>query len=66
MPTEPSVAIRGDVAYPIEQLKPFGIGTQALRTARRGGLPVRRLGRRSYVLGEDLIAYLKEHAKVVS
>lgn len=59
------VEIRADVAYDLAQVKKFGLGTAALRTARRRGLVVRRIGRRSFVLGRDLLAYLEEHATVV-
>ena len=53
------VTIRRGEAYSLSQLKAFGLGTAALRTARRRGLLVRRIGRRSVVLGEDLLAYIR-------
>lgn len=62
---EPGV-IRADAAYSLEQVKArLGLGTAALRTARRKGLAVRRIGRKSFVLGRDLLQYLDEHAVVV-
>ncbi len=52
--------IRADCAYPLEDFKPrTGMGVAALRTARRNGLIVRRVGRRAFVLGRDFIAYLE-------
>lgn len=58
--------LHADVAYSLAQVKSrFGLGTAALRTARRRGLLVRRVGRRSFVLGRDLITYLEQHATVV-
>lgn len=59
------VEIRSDAAYDLATVKKLGLGTAALRTARRKGLTVRRIGRRSFVLGRDLLAYLDEHAAVV-
>lgn len=35
----------------------LGLGSYALREARRRGLPVRKIGRRSYVLGKDILAF---------
>jgi hypothetical protein len=61
----PGVEIRADVAYDLAQVKKLGLGTAALRTARRRGLVVRRIGRRSFVLGRDLLAYLEAHATIV-
>ena len=43
----------------------LGIGKAALRKARREGLIVRRIGRKSFVLGEDLIAWVKRSARSV-
>jgi hypothetical protein len=34
------------------------LGTAAMRSARRKGLPVRQIGSRGYVLGSDLIEYI--------
>ena len=39
-----------------ERLK---LGQHALRQARRAGLPVRRIGRRGYVLGSDVLAFVE-------
>lgn len=62
---EPGV-IREDCAYSLEQVKArLGLGTAAIRTARRKGLIVRRVGRKSFVLGADLLEYIREHANIV-
>jgi len=55
--------VRADSLYTLEELsRRLGLGTAALRTARRSGLVVRRIGRRSYVLGRDLIDYVDRNA----
>ncbi len=59
------IEIRSDAIYDLAALKEKGWGTQALRTARRRGLTVRRSGRKSWVFGRDLLAYLETHATVV-
>ena len=62
---EPGV-IRADCAYDLSQVRTrLGLGTAAIRTARRKGLVVRRVGRKSFILGRDIIAYLDEHAAIV-
>jgi len=43
----------------------LGLGVHALRSARRNGLKVRRLGRRSYVLGKDLMDYIEKQGRLV-
>jgi hypothetical protein len=43
----------------------LGLGKAALRKARREGLVVRRVGRKSFILGEDLIAWVKRSAPTV-
>jgi len=63
----PGGVISADHAYSLEQVKSrLGLGTAAIRTARRKGLIVRKIGRRSFVMGRDLLQYLDEHAKIVS
>jgi hypothetical protein len=37
----------------------LGLGPTALRTARRQGLKVRKIGRMKFVLGRDLAAFLE-------
>lgn len=44
--------------YPLQVFGEYtGLSTAALRTARRGGLRVLRIGNRGYVLGSDFIDY---------
>ncbi len=58
--------ITRDAAYTLDELNArLGVGKGALRQARRQGLAVRRIGRRSYVLGKDVIDWLERTAKVV-
>lgn len=48
------------VLYRADELKGrMGWSDAALRAARRRGLVVRREGKRAYVLGEDVITYIK-------
>jgi hypothetical protein len=62
---EPGV-IRADCAYDLQQVKArLGLGTAAIRTARRKGLTVRRVGRKSFILGADILAYIQDHANIV-
>jgi hypothetical protein len=57
--------IEGDHLYTLEEIKNrLRLGKAALRTARRRGLLVRRIGRRGYVLGKDVIAYVEASATV--
>lgn len=56
----PDVAgeIHADGMYTLAEIRArLGLGTYALREARRNGLPVRKIGRRCYVLGKDILAY---------
>jgi len=43
----------------------LGLGKTALRTARRQGLIVKRIGRRGYVRGADLLAWFDRAAQDV-
>jgi hypothetical protein len=53
--------ISADQVLTLEAVKAeLGLGAAALREARRKGLRVRRIGRRGYVFGEDLIAFLRD------
>ncbi len=50
--------ISADGMYTLAEIRArLGLGTYALREARRHGLPVRKIGRRSYVLGKDVLAF---------
>jgi len=40
----------------------LGLGRHAMREARRKGLKVRRIGRRGYVLGADLIEFIRDNS----
>jgi hypothetical protein len=62
----PGIEIRSDAVYDLPALKQMGWGTAALRTARRRGLIVRRSGRKSWIFGRDLLAYLEKTATVVA
>lgn len=46
-----------------EFMKRSRLGAWAVRMARRDGLPILRIGRRGYVRGSDVIAYLDRVAK---
>lgn len=48
------------VLYRADELKGrMGWSDSALRAARRRGLVVRREGKRVYILGEDVISYIR-------
>ena len=56
--------ITADSMYTLDEIRErMKLGTHALRVARRDGLPVRYIGRRGYVLGADLIEYVRGNAK---
>lgn len=49
-------------AYTLDELQArLGLGKAAWRTARREGLPVRRVGKRGFVLGSDVLEWLRGH-----
>ncbi len=53
--------VSADELYTLPEIKArLGLGVSALRTARRRGLKVRRIGRLGFVLGKDLIAYVEQ------
>jgi hypothetical protein len=59
-PSKPGV-IEAAAAYTLEEIQArLQLGKAAWRSARREGLPVRRVGRRGYVVGADLIAWLQK------
>lgn len=50
--------------YTLDEIKRrLGLGDWALRTARRRGLVVRRIGTRGYVLGKDMIEFIRQSAE---
>lgn len=65
---KPDVAgeISADSMYTLSEIRArLGLGTYALREARRRGLPVRKIGRRSYVLGKDILNFAVGDRKAV-
>jgi hypothetical protein len=54
--------IEPDVLYPLAVFKRHtGLGDAALRSARRNGLRVLRVGGRGSILGSDFIEYVNVH-----
>ncbi len=54
--------VHPEVLYRVDEIKArMGWREASLRAARRRGLVVRRDGKRTYVLGEDVIAYIKRN-----
>ena len=61
--SDPGV-IESDAMYTLNELQRRSrLGKAAMRTARRAGLPVLRIGRRSYVSGRSFIEWATEHAR---
>lgn len=59
--------ISADVLYTLPELKQrLGLGDFAMRQARQAGLPVRKIGRRRYVLGSDVVTWLKARKEAES
>jgi hypothetical protein len=62
-PARAEQTVREDEIVPLAELDVrLGLGPSAIRTARRQGLKVRRIGRRKFVLGRDLIAFLESRS----
>ena len=56
----PQCPIEPGVIYALPLFKQItGFGTHAMRTARRQGLKVRRLGGRVFVMGSDFLDYVE-------
>ena len=52
-------SIETNIAYPLSVFQErTGLGRAAMRQARRAGMPVKRFGGRSFVLGSDWINFL--------
>jgi hypothetical protein len=52
-------AVARDRVYPLPLFQQItGLSAWALRSARRGGLKMKTVGRRKYVRGEDWLDYL--------
>ncbi len=59
-PIRGHASVAADEVITLDELSArLGLGTAAIRTARGKGLRVRRIGRRKFVVGRDLIAYLE-------
>lgn len=59
----PPGAIRHDELYTLDEASArLGWGDAARRAARRRGLKVFRSGKRNYVLGSDLLAFITREA----
>jgi hypothetical protein len=55
-----------DAIYPMSDfMNRTGLAKAAVRAMRRTGLTVRKIGRRSYVLGRDFHEWFEEHAEIV-
>ena len=55
--------ITSDAMYTLDEIRDrLKLGQSAMRQARRAGLKVRRIRRRGYVLGRDLLAYVESEA----
>lgn len=62
--TKKAGEITGDSLYTLDEINArLGLGKSALRTARREGLTVKRIGRRGYVLGRDVIEWFERSAR---
>ena len=62
----PIEVIETSKVYPLAEFQRVtGMGTAALREARKKGLIVRRVGLRSFVRGEDFDDYVRDHGKPV-
>jgi hypothetical protein len=56
--------VTADSLYTLAEIQErLKLGQHAMRQARRAGLPVRRIGRRAFVLGRDVMAYVERAAK---
>ena len=56
--------IKADEVYPLPLFqRNAGMSKHAMRTARRNGLPVKKIGRRKYVLGRDFLEYIAKHGE---
>ena len=59
--------VSADCLYTLDEIEArLGLGKKALRTARRDGLMVKRIGRKGFVRGRDLIEWFDKHAKATT
>lgn len=57
-------AIRADEALTVpDWMDRTGLGPKSLRRAKAEGLPVRKIGRRCYILGSDWLNHLAKQGK---
>lgn len=55
---DPPGHIAADTLYTLAEIQSrLRLGQHAMRQARRAGLRVRRIGRRAYVLGRDVLTF---------
>ena len=65
--TSPPGEITAAALYTLSEInRRLGLGKKALREARRQGLVVKRIGRRGYVRGADLIDWFDRNAKPIA
>lgn len=58
---KPMQPILPDALYPLRVFTAItGLGEYALRTARRNGMKIHRMGGRSFVFGADFIRFLRK------
>jgi hypothetical protein len=56
--------VTADSLYTLSEIQDrLKLGQHAMRQARRAGLKVRRIGRRGFVLGRDVMAFVESAAK---
>ena len=54
--------IRKDATYTLKEFKRrLGIGDAAIRQMKREGLPLRKIGKAKYVIGEDWFEFVDRH-----
>lgn len=59
-PATPGV-IRADEVYRLDEVRRrLGLNDDALRAARRAGLKARKIGRRKFYIGSELIEYVRQ------
>lgn len=56
----PGNTMGADEIVPLSDLQArLGLGASAIRAARRRGLRIHRIGRKKFVVGRDLIAFME-------
>ena len=54
--------IRKDATYTLKEFKRrLGIGDAAVRQMKKEGLPLRKIGKAKYVMGEDWFEFVDRH-----